>query len=119
MPCYERPRAGLLWLLEPALGTSLLVVDSKEDWSELVQEFPHRYENSKIPAQPHWSQIRARAAEGRLRFDALHLTERAVADRSLEFARTWQVESTLWLSWCFGEPCLAGEVRDNGDFVPA
>ena len=94
------PRAGEpgreVILLDPQQNARIFVVDSADDYQELVAAYPHHYDNPVHAACPHWARL---ATETSL--DAVHVTAKAVYDPSCACALSWEVESTLWFRPAF------------------
>jgi hypothetical protein len=98
-----------VWALTPARPVTVYEVTGARQWTELVATHPVRHGEL---VYPDWRSI-TRA------YDAVHMTAQAVvATQGLRFrspvgeiaAPFWDVESTLWLQWCFGTPRLLDSV---------
>jgi len=94
------PRPWTVWRLQPEDGVAVLEIDSARGWRDFVQAFP-RVRGRFI--SPDWTQV---ACE----YDAVHITLAAIiATQAFTFAATphviapsyWDIETTLWLRWCF------------------
>lgn len=95
------------WLVEPSSTANVLEVTSADDWVAFLARYP-RTENRLV--YPDW---RAAADE----IEAVHLTLAAVvATQGFSFPTVhgltapayWDLESTLWLRWCFIRVALVG-----------
>jgi hypothetical protein len=91
----QEKRAGekrRVYLLDPNPDALLYIIDTPEDYKRLAETYRQRHANPNNPEIcPHWRKL---AQEGP--FDAIHMTAAAVADKSLWYASSWAVESTLW-----------------------
>jgi hypothetical protein len=92
-----------VWSLPLARNATIYEVTGARRWAELVASHPIRRDGLVFPD---WLRISAA-------YDAVHMTARAVvATQGLRLrssagvvaAPFWDVESTLWLRWCFGPP---------------
>lgn len=99
------PRPWRTWAVEPNQQAIVHEIKSAVQWVEFVLSYPRRVGELLFPD---W-ELAARHC------DAVHMTLRAiVATQGLYFstepgivaAPYWDVESTLWLRWCFGEARL-------------
>lgn len=100
-----------IWKVEPTPDVDVLEIASATTWAELVSEYPLRHEGFLYPD---WRSVSRD-------HDAVHMTMRAVAATQGVCLRAgndtlaptfWDVESTLWLRWCFEDAeliQLAGE----------
>lgn len=88
------------WELIPEADVRVLEITTARDWVELFDRFP-RCEQGIL--YPDWNKVSKD-------FDAVHLTMRAIiatqgfcfpAEEGITAAAYWDVESTLWLKWCF------------------
>lgn len=89
-----------VWRVEPRTGVTVVEVSSARDWVDLVTRHPVRAHGMLYPD---WHAL-ARDVDG------VHMTVRAIAaTQGLGFRSGpdvvappyWDVESTLWLRWCF------------------
>ncbi len=89
-----------IWSLDPHEKIRIYEIKSAEDWMKLVRTYP---EEEKGLLYPDWKTIAHH-------FDAIHITLRAiVAIQGIHFSTGkgliapsyWDVETTLWLRWCF------------------
>lgn len=78
----------------------MLEITSAREWADFVGTYPRRH---KGEVYPHWHDV---ATD----FDGVHLTLQAIAaiqgfafptPRGPSAPAYWDVESTLWLRWCF------------------
>ncbi|HTF06785.1 MAG TPA: hypothetical protein VK659_01280 [Asanoa sp.] len=98
-----------VWTIEPKLPVMVFEVTNAVTWVDLVRTFPSTHGGLLYPD---WVAI----AQD---WDAVHMTAAAVAAthglRMLTTAGTmaapfWDVESTLWLRWCFQQPRLISTI---------
>jgi hypothetical protein len=103
------PYPWRVWALTPQRPIRVYEVTSARRWTELVTAHPLRHGDL---VYPDWRSITRR-------YDGVHMTARAIAaTQGLRFrssvgvvaAPFWDVESTLWLRWCFGAPRLIHSV---------
>lgn len=94
------PMPWRTWVVEPRRGANVREIACAADWVDLVLSFPRREHGLLFPD---WRAMTHRC-------DAVHMTLRAIlATQGLCFASGqdilaalyWDVESTLWLRWCF------------------
>jgi hypothetical protein len=99
-PWYE-------WEIQPEPEAKVLEITCAREWTQLVTQY-QRSGSGFI--YPDWVAVSAD-------FDAVHLTARGVAavqgfcfptSRGLTAPVYWDVESTLWLRWCFSSTTLTG-----------
>nr|MDT0657144.1 hypothetical protein [Micromonospora sp. DSM 115978] len=92
-----------VWSLPVLGGARVYEVTGARAWADLVAACPLRHDGQVFPD---WRAIGAA-------YDAIHMTARAVvATQGMRLrspagaiaAPFWDVESTLWLRWCFGPP---------------
>lgn len=94
------PTPWRTWLVEPRHEAVVREVTSASQWGDLVLSHPRRERGLVFPD---WRSV-AREC------DAVHMTLRAIAatqglhlstEKGVVAAPYWDVESTLWLRWCF------------------
>lgn len=97
------------WAVEPHRSVRVHEITTASEWVEFVLSHPRREHELLFP---NWGSV-ARD------HDAVHMTLRAIgATQGLYFptaqgivaAPYWDIESTLWLRWCFGEARLVETV---------
>jgi hypothetical protein len=105
---YERPWET--WAVEIEPDARVLELASAADWVDFVLSHPRQ---SGQVLYPDWRAVAQR-------YDAVHMTLRAIAATQGLFFPTeqgevaptfWDVESTLWLRWRFGSVRLVETVR--------
>lgn len=96
-----------IWMVRPVPGVDVLEIASATAWAALVSEHPLRHEGLLYPD---WRSVSRT-------HDAVHVTLRAIAATQGVCLRAgnetlapayWDVESTLWLRWCFEGAELVG-----------
>lgn len=99
------PLPWYTWNLPARDDAAVLEITSAREWADFVAAYGRRHEEM---IYPYWPTV-ARD------FDGIHLTLRAIlAIQGFELATSrgptaptyWDVESTLWLRWCFTSPDL-------------
>jgi hypothetical protein len=87
------------------IGVKVHEIPTAAAWAEFVSSYPYRYGDL---VYPDW---RSASRD----HDAVHMTLQAVAATQGVFFEVqgetlaptyWDVESTLWLRWCFSKPEL-------------
>jgi hypothetical protein len=94
------PKPWHIWSAEPQENVVVREIGTARQWVELVRSHP---KHSGTYVYPDWAKITAE-------YHAVHVTLRAIAaSQGLSFPTAdgliappyWDVESTLWLRWCF------------------
>jgi hypothetical protein len=105
------PLPWYTWNLQARDDTAIAEITSAREWTDFVDAY----------ARPHAGMIYPDWRDVAQDVDAVHLTPRAIlAIQGFSFPTTrgptaptyWDVESTLWLRWCFTSVSLR-EVTDN------
>jgi len=103
------PRPWNTWAVEPRPGVIIREITSACDWVEFVLAHPMRHGDLLFPD---WQAVVRK-------YDAVHMTLRAIAatqglhfptDQGIVATGYWDVESTLWLRWCFKDVRLVETV---------
>lgn len=95
-----------LWTFVPDPTTTLLIINSEDDYPQLAHRYPHRYPNERDPrCAPHWFEI---AAADSLPFEAVHVTAEAAAELD-----GWDVESTAWFVLRFTSSECMGAITED------
>lgn len=98
----DPPRAWHTWAVEPSARAVVREIKSACDWVDFVLSYPRRVPEHGL-IFPDW---RAVARD----WDGVHMTLRAIAatqgfwfstESGIVATTFWDVESTLWLRWCF------------------
>jgi hypothetical protein len=80
-----------IWAFDPDPAITLFVIDSLDDYRDLANEYPHRYENERDPrCAPDWHTIYTTNPRP---FEAVHVTAGAAVE-----LEGWDVESTAWFA---------------------
>jgi hypothetical protein len=114
---YTRPRPWRTWAIGIIGRPVVREITTAAEWVEFVLAHPQRGGDLLFPD---WVCVARH-------YDAIHMTLRAiVATQGLSFRTEqgivaptyWDVESTLWLRWCFGAARLV-EVVDAEESIPS
>ena len=104
------PQPWHTWIVDPNPDAVVREIASASQWVEFVLSHPQRERGLLFPD---WRSVARR-------YDAVHMTLRAIAAiQGLYFttaegivaASCWDLESTLWLRWCFDSVRLVDVVR--------
>jgi hypothetical protein len=93
-----------LWILEPVPETTLFVIDTYEAFLHLACTYPHRRKKGLASEAPCWPLIHMAGS-----FDGVHVTagfiegQREHPTEIRPLFRGWDVESTAWFRWPFGQ----------------
>lgn len=115
------PEGRRVWTLVPDPEASLYVIDSMDDYKVLADEYPQRWDHPNVSRKhpfysPNWNQIATIILRP---FDGVHVTRAAIEGGRAQSPNqhpqftSWDVESTLWLTWRFTEYQLAGVLGDS------
>ncbi|MBB5118769.1 hypothetical protein AF335_06435 [Streptomyces eurocidicus] len=108
------PRPWHTWELRADPAAEVLEIDGAAAWAAFVRRYPLAHDGSVFPD---W-----RRAAGD--FAGVHMTLRAIVATQGFGVRVgggvaavpyWDVESSLWLRWVFGEPGLVGVAGPDGE----
>lgn len=108
------PLPWVTWLLTPRPNVRVAEIRNAADWASLAATYP---KPSEQLIYPDWQAISRD-------WDGVHMMLAAIAATQGQFLRVpagivaapyWDVESTLWLRWCFDSVRLAG--ADGCDLV--
>jgi len=98
------------WAVEPHRDVVVYEISSASQWVNFVLSHPQRQDGLLFPD---WRSVARH-------YDGVHMTLRAITatqelyfqtDRGVVAPTYWDVESTLWLRWCFGSARLIETVE--------